>query len=90
MWFAGWLLALLFGLLTGCAEPEKEWMKINQPYTADEFRRDLAQCTRSGALDEGCMRGRGWVSVNPGKAEVKPGPPTQQPYQPGVRPGGRY
>lgn len=78
MRLAGWLLAVGLPLLAGCAGPEKEWMKINQPYTADEFRRDLAACTRGGELDEGCMRSRGWISVNPGKdnkpVETTPSP----------------
>jgi hypothetical protein len=78
---AGWLVALIPPLVAGCAEPEKEWMKINQPYTAEEFRRDLGECTRGGRLDEGCMRSRGWVSVSPGK-EVKPAEPPKPAYTP--------
>lgn len=70
----------------GCAQ-EKEWMKVGQPYTTEEFRRDYAQCAGSGKLDEACMRSRGWVSVNPGKAE-KEKPPESPRSAPGS--GGRY
>jgi hypothetical protein len=62
-------------LLAGCAEPEREWLKVDQPYTVEEFQRDVRACTRAGTLDEGCMRGRGWVSVNP-RREKPPEPPT--------------
>jgi hypothetical protein len=82
MWTSRWLLALLLPLVAACAEAEKEWMKINQPYTREDFRRDLTECTRGGKLDESCMRSRGWVSVNPGKGDTKP---AAQP-QPGTPP----
>lgn len=68
--------------LAACATPEREWMKINESYTRDEFRRDVAQCTRGATLDEACMKSRGWVGVNPGK-QVKP---AEQPQQPGTPP----
>ena len=49
--------------LAGCSSgAEVEWMKVGQPYTAVEFRRDYAECDKTGKLDE-CLRGRGWVSV---------------------------
>jgi hypothetical protein len=79
---------LIGGLLlavAGCAQ-EKEWMKVGSPYTTAEFRRDYADCTRSGGLDEDCMRSRGWVSVTPGRAE-KPEPPPEQQQ---LRRPGRY
>jgi len=65
----------------GCASEDKEWMKINASYTMAEFRRDHAACSKSGTLDESCMRNRGWVAVSPGKVEKatdpqRPGPPT--------------
>jgi hypothetical protein len=50
-------------LLAGCSTTaEVEWMKVGQPYTAAEFRRDYAECNKTGKLEE-CLRGRGWVSV---------------------------
>jgi hypothetical protein len=67
MRLARWLLGLGLPLVVGCADPDREWMKVNQSYTAEEFRRDLAACSRGGQLDEACMRTRGWVSVKPGK-----------------------
>jgi hypothetical protein len=59
-------------LLGGCAEPERQWMKVNQPYTVEEFQRDIKECTRRGDLDDECMKARGWVSVKPPKAEKAP------------------
>ncbi len=60
--------------LAGCAaEPERQWMKIGQPYTTAEFRRDVAECTRDGRLDEVCLQQRGWVAVTP-KPEKPPSP----------------
>lgn len=69
----------------GCASDERQWLKLNEKYTTEEFRRDHAACSRGGKLDDTCMRSRGWVAVNPsGKAEVKDpraqelGPPSQR------------
>jgi hypothetical protein len=59
---AGLALATVFG---ACAKPEREWMKVGQSYTVEEFRRDVQECTRGGILDEACMKGRGWVSLTP-------------------------
>jgi hypothetical protein len=67
------LVALL--VLAGCASDEREWMKLNQKYTVEEFRRDHAACSKTGKLDDACMRGRGWVAVNPsGKPETPKDP----------------
>jgi hypothetical protein len=67
------LIALL--VLAGCASDEREWMKLNQKYTVEEFRRDHAACSKGGNLDDACMRGRGWVAVNPsGKPETPKDP----------------
>lgn len=79
------LVARAFGLglllaLAGCAQ-EKEWMKVGQPYTTEEFRRDYAECSRGGSLDESCMRSRGWISVSPGRVEKSP--PAPDPRRPG-------
>ncbi|HXG16729.1 MAG TPA: hypothetical protein VNK50_10800 [Calidithermus sp.] len=69
-------------LLAGCAsEPERQWMKVGQPYTTAEFRRDVAACTRDGRLDEACMRQRGWVDVTP-KVEKPPSPRSTDGYRP--------
>jgi hypothetical protein len=69
----------------GCASDERQWLKLNEKYTTEEFQRDHAVCSRGGKLDDACMRSRGWVAVNPsGKPEVKDpraqelGPPSQR------------
>jgi len=70
-------------LLSACRGPDREWMKVNQPYTAEEFRRDVADCTRGGSLDEACMKSRGWVSVTAPRT-TKPQEPLRAPA--GARP----
>jgi hypothetical protein len=82
---------LAFSILTagaGCGSDERQWLKLNEKYTTEEFRRDLTACSRSGKLDEACMRDRGWVAVShPGKQETKDplarelGPPAQRTRQ---------
>jgi hypothetical protein len=52
----------------GC-EAEKQWMKVSEPYTTAEFRRDYAECSKSGRLDEDCMRARGWVDMKQSKGD---------------------
>jgi hypothetical protein len=40
-------------VLWGCSSgPDLEWMKVNQPYTAADFRRDYAECEKTGPLEE--------------------------------------
>ncbi|HEY3066959.1 MAG TPA: hypothetical protein VGL09_14290 [Methylomirabilota bacterium] len=58
-------------VLTGCATERggRQWMKVNQSYTTEEFRRDHAACTTNKGLDDACMRNRGWVDVSPSKDE---------------------
>lgn len=73
MWTGRLLVGLVLSiLLGGCAEPERQWMKVNQPYTVEEFQRDIKECTRRGDLDDECMKARGWVSVKPPKADKAP------------------
>jgi hypothetical protein len=67
-------------VVSSCATDEREWMKVDQKYTTAEFRRDLAECTTKGKLNEECMRTRGWVTVAPPKAEPKKEDPLSQPY----------
>lgn len=65
--------------LAACVSDSREWMKVNQTYTTEEFRRDYRECIRDRAPDEACMRQRGWVPVNPSKADSAPVPePTMQ------------
>ena len=69
-------LLLVAATLTGCAA-EKQWMKVGEPYTTAEFRRDYAECskTKSGTLDEECLRARGWVEMKPSKGDRAATPP---------------
>lgn len=69
----------------GCGSDQREWMKVDQKYTTEEFRRDFAQCTVKGLLDEECMKARGWVAVTPPKAEQKKEDPLSQPAGRGPR-----
>ena len=52
----------------GC-DADKQWMKVTESYTTAEFRRDYAECSKSGRLDDDCMRARGWVEVKPSKGD---------------------
>ena len=70
---------------TGCATDQREWMKVDQKYTTEEFRRDLEQCTVKGKLDDECMKSKGWVTVTPPKAEQKKEDPLSQPAGRGRR-----
>lgn len=59
----------------GCASDERQWLKLSGKYTTEEFQRDHAACSKGGSLDDACMRGRGWVAVNPsGKPETAKDP----------------
>jgi hypothetical protein len=59
--------------LAGCASERqsRQWMKLDQNYTTEEFRRDHVACTTDKRLDDTCMRSRGWVDVSPSKNEEK-------------------
>lgn len=76
MYWKTTIAAIVLGsVVSGCsASSERQWMKISEQYSTAEFRRDHAACTRSGTLDDACMRSRGWVDVNPSKAEKAPDP----------------
>jgi hypothetical protein len=66
--------------LAGCTT-DKQWMKVGEPYTTAEFRRDYAECSRTkgGTLDEDCLRSRGWVDMKPSRGDraADTPPPTQ-------------
>ena len=71
------LVALGLGVaLAGCSGAEREWLKTDQPYTAEEFRRDMSACSAKGQVDEACMKSRGWVQVNPTKSDKAAPQPT--------------
>jgi hypothetical protein len=62
-------------LAAGCASDDRQWLKLNEKYTTEDFQRDHAACSKSGKLDDACMRSRGWVAVSPGgKAETPKDP----------------
>jgi hypothetical protein len=56
------LLAVALAVSACSSARDVEWLKVNQKYTTAEFRRDYAECEKSGKLDE-CLQSRGWVSV---------------------------
>lgn len=82
---ASMLLGIAMVMAACSAETERQWMKVNEKYTTAEFRRDLAECSKSGKLDEACMRSRGWVDVTGPKAKSPEPEPRYVP--PGYRPG---
>jgi hypothetical protein len=55
---------------------EKQWYKPGVDYTVAEFKRDRAACERSGRIDEGCLRERGWAPLTLDKEKPLPPPPT--------------
>jgi hypothetical protein len=80
-------LAMLALALAACssADDSREWMKVNERYTVQDFRRDHAECSRSGKLDDVCMRNRGWVDVSSRKAPEKGPLSDRNPAAPGGR-----
>jgi hypothetical protein len=79
------LTASVLALAACASDDNREWMKVNQAYTVPEFRRDHAECSKSGKLDEACMRERGWVDVSARKGPDK-APPSDRPYGVSPRP----
>lgn len=69
------ITALGFALVVAaCASStELEWLKVNQPYTAAEFRRDYKECEKTSKLEE-CLRSKGWVSVTAPNAAKQAAP----------------
>jgi hypothetical protein len=57
-------LALALSLTACTSDPEKQWYKPAGNYTTAEFERDSTACTKSGKLDEECLKQRGWVSLS--------------------------
>jgi hypothetical protein len=78
-------------VVAGCSSgAELEWMKVGQPYTAAEFRRDYSECDKTGKLEE-CLRGRGWVSVTAPNAPKQAAPEMRlPPGSSGLGKGPRY
>ena len=74
------------GIVTGCGGySEKQWMKVNETYTTEEFRRDHKACSKGIVLDEECMRAKGWVDLKPSAkdraADAPPAGPAPQDYR---------
>jgi len=85
------LSSVAIGLVVwGCASDDRQWMKVGEKYTAAEFRRDYAECSRSGKLDDACLRSRGWVDVKAGKPEEKPEPESYRQQRGKITPGQAY
>lgn len=76
-------LVVIAAAIAGCAV-DKQWMKVGEPYTTAEFRRDYADCskTKSGNLDEDCMRSKGWVEMKASKADRAADAPPAAPVSP--------
>lgn len=87
MRFGGVAIGLgLAAAVAACSAGDaREWMKVDQKYTTEEFRLDYRECTKQGTLDEECMRSRGWVAVTPPKAEPKEPDPLSLPPGRGSR-----
>ena len=67
-------------VLAACGtETERQWMKLDQSYTTADFRRDYAACTKSGNVDDDCMKARGWTAVTPPATKKQ----VEEPYRPG-------
>jgi len=77
---ARWIAIGCLLTLAGCGggTRERQWLKVNQSYTTEEFRRDHAACTTNKKLDEPCMRSRGWVDVSPSQADKVVDPDVQR------------
>jgi hypothetical protein len=80
-------LAVVVLSLNACSsEPEKQWYKPGRNYTVAEFQRDQAECTKNKALDEECMKERGWIAIS---ADTYSVPPMKGGLQDSGKPG-RY
>lgn len=88
-WTIGPILMFAVLVIGGCASDERQWLKLDEKYTTEDFRRDHAACSKGGELDEKCMRSHGWVAVNPfGKAEQGKDPLARDVGQPAGRRSG--
>jgi hypothetical protein len=76
------LLAVALAVAACSSGRDVEWLKVNQKYTTAEFRRDYAECEKSGKLDE-CLQSRGWVSVTAPNIPKPTAPEMRKPTAPG-------
>ena len=92
MWRTDLLTALgVILALAACNAPaERQWMKVNERYTTEQFRQDYAACSPKGDLDDACMRDRGWVEVTRSKTERDTDPRAAPPPKVGHGSGGGF
>ena len=90
-WLTFSIPVILALAVAGCGtSDDRQWLKVDQKYTTEEFRRDHAACMQSGKLDDTCMRSRGWVAVNPTVTKGEQvRDPNASPLGPAQK-GGRY
>jgi hypothetical protein len=77
-----WLLSgcCVAVIVAGCGGySEKQWMKVNERYTTEEFRRDHKACSKGIVLDEECMHAKGWVDLKPSAKDRAADTPTPGP-----------
>ena len=76
------LAALILAACSG-SESDKQWYKPNVDYTAADFERDRAACTdKKKALDEECMKQRGWATLGGDIGPALKSPdPTKSPHK---------
>ena len=82
------LLPLVTLSLSACGSAtDKQWYKPNVEYTGAEFERDRVECTpkKTTALDETCMRERGWTPLS-----GDTGPAVKAPSIPSRPKAGKY
>ena len=75
-------LVLITLALASCTSGlPKQYYKPSGDYTSEEFRRDRATCTKSGQIDEDCLKALGWVGLSgdpdKGQSPVDPTPRTK-------------
>lgn len=76
--------ALALAACSSSGDSDKQWYKPNVDYTAADFERDRLACTdKKKALDEDCMKQRGWATLG---ADI--GPAVKAPATP--PPKGKY
>ena len=75
--------------LTACGQTDdRQWMKINERYTTEQFRRDYTECSAKAELDDACMKNRGWVEVTRSKSDRDTDPRTPEQSRPHSQRGG--
>lgn len=74
------LVVASFGLVGCSSERDRQWYKPNANYTVAEFTRDRDECTKDRALDEQCMKQRGWIPLTSDRGSEAPiKPPSRGP-----------